>query len=51
MREKLSNLIYVPFQFEYSGSQIIFYDPQEDYAEEEKARASQTVPAFRELNA
>ncbi len=51
VREKLSNLIYVPFQFEYSGSQIIFYDPQEDYAEEEKARASQTVPAFRELNA
>jgi D-glycero-alpha-D-manno-heptose-7-phosphate kinase len=39
VREKLSNLIYVPFKFEYSGSQIIFYDAQEDYAEEEKARA------------
>jgi D-glycero-alpha-D-manno-heptose-7-phosphate kinase len=50
VREELSHLIHVPFQFEYSGSQIIFYDPQEDYAEAEKARARQTVPAFQELN-
>lgn len=34
VREKLSKLIYVPFKFESQGSQIIFYDAQEDYSAE-----------------
>jgi D-glycero-alpha-D-manno-heptose-7-phosphate kinase len=38
VREKLNNLIHVPFKFEFSGSQIIFYDQEEDYSAEEKAR-------------
>jgi hypothetical protein len=33
-------LIYVPFRFEFAGSQIIFFDPQEEYFTEEMARAS-----------
>ena len=40
VRESLKNLIYVPFRFEFAGSQIIFFDPQEEYFSEELARAS-----------
>ena len=49
IRERLNRLIYVPFKFDFSGSQIIFFDPQEDYAELEKERANQSIDAFREL--
>lgn len=49
VREKLNKLIYVPFKFEFSGSQIIFFDQEEDYSEEEKVRAGQAVEPFREL--
>ena len=48
-REKLKELIYVPFKFEFSGSQIIFFEPEEDYSSEERARANQPLRAFREL--
>lgn len=49
VRERLNKLIHVPFNFEYSGSQIIFSDPEEDYSDEEKIRAGQTLHDFREL--
>ena len=49
MREKLHKLIYVPFKFEFSGSQLIFYDREEDYSAEEQARANQTIQPFQEL--
>jgi D-glycero-alpha-D-manno-heptose-7-phosphate kinase len=49
VREALSHLIYVPFKFEFSGSQIIFFDPEEDYQALEQARAGQTIQSFREL--
>ena len=32
VREKLSKLVHVPFNFEREGSQIIFFDPEEDYS-------------------
>ncbi|MGH7927245.1 MAG: hypothetical protein ACREQV_05580 [Candidatus Binatia bacterium] len=41
LRESLKNFTYVPFRFEFAGSQIIFFDPQEEYFTEEMARASQ----------
>jgi D-glycero-alpha-D-manno-heptose-7-phosphate kinase len=50
VRERLNKLIYVPFKFDFSGSQIIFFDPQEDYAELEQERACQPIQAFRELS-
>ena len=50
VREKLDKMIYVPFNFESSGSQIIFFDREEDYAAEERIRAGQPIPAFQELN-
>ena len=49
LKEQLKHLIHVPFEFDFSGSQIIFFDPQEDYASVEQARARQPVEAFREL--
>ena len=40
VRESLKKLIYVPFRFDFAGSQIIFFDPQEEYFTEDMARAS-----------
>jgi D-glycero-alpha-D-manno-heptose-7-phosphate kinase len=49
VKRRLSNLIFVPFAFESSGSQIIFFDPEQDYSREERARIFQSDPVFREL--
>ncbi|MBU4185175.1 MAG: kinase [Proteobacteria bacterium] len=49
VREKLNNLIYVPFKFESYGSQIVFFNNQEDYSIIERERAMQSVQAFEEL--
>ena len=49
VRERLSGLIHVPFKFESSGSQIIFFDHEEDYSAEDRLRASEQIPSFREL--
>jgi len=51
IREKLNTLIHVPFKIEFSGSQIIFFDSEEDYSREEKERASRSIESFRELAA
>jgi D-glycero-alpha-D-manno-heptose-7-phosphate kinase len=48
VKRRLSNLIYVPFKFESSGSQIIFFDPEQDYSKEEKARVFQPDLVFQE---
>ena len=48
VRERLRNLLWVPFRFDTTGSQIIFYSPQQDYAELDRARAGQRTEAFRE---
>lgn len=45
----LPELVHVPFRFESSGSQIIFYDPEQDFASAEAAREGQAIRAFREL--
>jgi D-glycero-alpha-D-manno-heptose-7-phosphate kinase len=49
VRARLNKLIHVPIKFEFLGSQVIFFDREEDYLAEEKARAGQTIGAFREL--
>jgi len=51
VRHALARLIHAPFEFEYSGSQIIFYDPQEDFATHDKARLDRPIDPFRELDA
>ena len=47
--QKLNRLIHVPFKFEHSGSQTIFFDPEEDYSAADRERAKVPVPAFEEL--
>ncbi|MCP4674616.1 MAG: kinase [Deltaproteobacteria bacterium] len=50
VKEVLSNLIHVPFKFETSGSQIIFYDQETDYIKEERNRDVNKPVLFTELN-
>jgi D-glycero-alpha-D-manno-heptose-7-phosphate kinase len=47
--EALADRIHVPFEFEWAGSQIIFYEPGVDYREAERARRARPVAAFKEL--
>ncbi len=49
VRERLKKLVHVPFKFEGSGSQIIFYDPQEDFSLSENERATLPIQEFRDL--
>lgn len=49
VRAALQSLIHVPFHFESSGSQIIFFDREAEYIEEEEQRGSLPIEAFREL--
>lgn len=48
VKERLRELIWVPFQFDTSGSQIIFYSPGQDYAELDQARSESPGHSFRE---
>jgi D-glycero-alpha-D-manno-heptose-7-phosphate kinase len=48
VRERLRNLLWVPFRFDTSGSQIIFYSPQQDYAELDRARSERPAHPSRE---
>jgi len=45
----LNKLIHVPFKFEPAGSQIIFYEPGQDYSAQEEERSLQNIDTFREL--
>lgn len=49
IKAEFRELIHVPFKFDTSGSQIIYYEPDEDYTEVERTRASQSIKPFREL--
>jgi D-glycero-alpha-D-manno-heptose-7-phosphate kinase len=49
VREALHRLLHVPFKFASAGSQIIFFDVEEDYADEDRIRSAQELAAFREL--
>jgi len=48
VKERLRDLLWVPFRFDTSGSQIIFSSPQQDYAELDLARLSGSARSFRE---
>ncbi|HZU34873.1 MAG TPA: hypothetical protein VFA18_03130 [Gemmataceae bacterium] len=51
VRSALGGRLHVPFDFESAGSQIIFYEPQVDYQEAERARLLDTPLPFKELAA
>ncbi len=46
--KQLSRLIHVPFKFEFNGSQVIFYDLEEDYSQHDAARSRRRISPFRE---
>ena len=48
VRQRLTQLLHLPFSLEFSGSQIIFFDPESDYSAAEKVRAKQRLSPFRE---
>lgn len=50
VKEQLKHLIRVPFEFDFSGSQIIFFDPEQEYVQEEKERDSMRSITFREAD-
>jgi D-glycero-alpha-D-manno-heptose-7-phosphate kinase len=49
IKELFKDLIYVPFRFEFSGSQVIFFDPREDYSVLDRERSSRKLRRFEEL--
>lgn len=50
MRAALKDLLSVPFKFDSSGSQIIFYEPsKEDFAALDRERTFNAIRPFREL--
>ena len=48
LKKVFSGLIYVPFKFEFGGSQIIFFDPEEDYSALDMAPMGQPGRLFEE---
>lgn len=49
LKERFRSLIHVPFKFEYSGSSIIFFDPETDYSIEDRSRPEESLAPFREI--
>ncbi len=50
VRAALNMLIHVPFKFDFGGSQVIFYSPQEEYARLSAQPRDNIKLPFRELN-
>lgn len=48
VREALNALIHVPFSFETSGSEVIFYEPDQDYSTAEADNVGRDIREFRE---
>jgi len=38
VKAAMQDLLHVPFKFDFSGSRIIFYDPESEYLLQEEAR-------------
>jgi D-glycero-alpha-D-manno-heptose-7-phosphate kinase len=49
VRTALKDLIHVPFRFDTSGSQIIHYDREQEYPDEERERSQRQLVCFEEL--
>jgi len=50
VREALHQLIHVPFSFDSTGTQIIYFDQQEEYGDAERDREGRRVASFREAS-
>ena len=49
VKEALKHTIYVPFKFDFGGSQIIYFSHETDYHHEERLRDCQAPVLFKEL--
>ena len=49
VRQALDRLIHVPFKFESRGSEIVFFEPETDYSNEDLAREAIPIERFTEL--
>ena len=49
IKRVLRNMINVPFKFDFTGSQIIYYNLEEDYSGVERERENQVIDISREL--
>lgn len=49
VREELGHLVHVPFRFDFTGSQVIFYDPEENFEAIDHSPGMRFSPKFREL--
>jgi D-glycero-alpha-D-manno-heptose-7-phosphate kinase len=49
VRRELCELIHVPIKLDFSGSQIVYYEPEQDYSASEQIRALQALRPFHEL--
>jgi D-glycero-alpha-D-manno-heptose-7-phosphate kinase len=49
VRDALNHLLHVPFTFENAGSQVIFYDEEEDFSALEEDTKIRSLAAFREM--
>jgi len=50
VRERLRELVHVPFRFDCSGSQIIFFEPDEDYSTEVADNAGCAIRTVTNMN-
>ncbi len=50
VREALSGQIYVPFSFEFNGSQIVYLQHEEDFSSQEQDRTARIIGSFRETD-
>lgn len=50
VRQALRGRLEVPFRFESSGSQVIFYEPETNYEDADRARRAGGPIAFKELS-
>jgi D-glycero-alpha-D-manno-heptose-7-phosphate kinase len=50
VRQALNKLIHVPFSFDYNGSQIVYFQHEEDYSKIETDRNNRDITKFRELD-
>jgi D-glycero-alpha-D-manno-heptose-7-phosphate kinase len=49
VKATFSKLLHVPIRFDFSGSQIVVFDPDQDYSLVEQERETRSIQAFREL--
>lgn len=50
VREALKTQIHVPFRIDNTGSQIIYFQHEEDYSRQERDRSERILSGFRELS-